>query len=178
MIWLGVTAPTQSEAGPIRPLGDDVSGGVKAAEAAQATPAHPGNWIETLPRPKGSARDGFLRYPSHAREVEGGIAHLVGAVRIYDISKSVYRRGADSMLELSVESGKVRAYLEYFPDTGSFFRHQDGYIFAEAVPGTPAKVEGFLSFSGGSGSNETYAVTFESLDGEATGIRYKIVPRR
>jgi hypothetical protein len=71
-----------------------------------------------------------------------------------------------------------RAYLEYFLNTGSFFRHQDGYLFAEAAPGAPAKIEGFLSLSPGSGATDTYAVTFESVDGEAKGISYRITPRR
>jgi hypothetical protein len=178
-IWLAASAPpTKDEGDSVKPAAASTPGNGKPADAAKPAPTHPANWVETLPPLKGSARDGSLSYPSHAKEVEGGIEHLDGVVRTYDIAKSVYRQGADSILELSVEGGKARAYLEYFPDTGSIFRHQDGYVFAEAAAGAPGKVEGLLAWGGGSGDHETYAVTFESLGGEATRLRYKIVPRR
>jgi hypothetical protein len=173
--WVGSSVATPQGNGSVT---DQSAQNAAAIKVAAATPAHPANWVSTLPPSKGSARDGSLSYPSRAKEVQGSIGRLEGAVRVYSISKSTYRQGADSVLEISVESGKVRAYLEYFPDTGSFFRHQDGYLFAEATPDAPAKVEGFLSLSPGSGATDTYAVTFESIAGEAMGIRYRITPRR
>ena len=78
-------------------------------------------------------------------------------------------------MEISVETGRVRGYLQY-ADSGSF-SPADGYLFAQAVPGRPGRVEGKLDFGGGAGDTETYAVVFESVDGEARGIRYKITPR-
>jgi hypothetical protein len=173
--WIGSSGAMPEHNGRVmNQSGQDTA----ATKVAAMTPEHPSNWVATLPSAKGSARDGYLSYPSRAKEIQGRIGYLEGVARIYSISKSVYRQGVDSVLELSVESGKVRAYLEYFPDTGSFFRHQDGYLFAEAAPGAPAKVEGFLSLSPGSGETDTYAVSFESIGGEAKGISYRITPRR
>jgi hypothetical protein len=185
VIWLGASAPQRTVGDSMKPPAGPTPGDGQAPDAAaspavsaKAAPAHPANWAAEVPPAKGKARNGFLKYPSRAKAVEGGIDSLDGAVRTYDISKSVYTQGADSVLSLSVETGKVRAYLQYFPDDGSFFRHQDGYVFAEAAPGAPGAVEGLLAWGGGSGDNETYAVTFESLEGQATGIRYRITPRK
>jgi hypothetical protein len=182
IIWLGASAPQRTEGDSMKPSapgnGQAPDAAASPAVLAKAALAHPANWAADLPPAKGKARNGYLQYPSRAKAVEGGIDSLDGAVRTYDISKSVYTQGADSVLTLSVETGKVRAYLQYFPDDGSFFRHQDGYVFAEAAPGAPGTVEGLLAWGGGSGDNETYAVTFESLEGQATGIRYGITPRK
>jgi hypothetical protein len=182
IIWLAASAPPSGQADSVQEpakaaAGDGQSGdAINRGAQPQATAAHPSNWAEATPSPKGSARNGFLRYPSRA--VEGGIESLTGAVRVHEISKTAYTQGADSSLSLSVEGGKVRAYLQYFPDTGSAFRRQDGYVFAEATAGSPGSVDGLLAWGGGSGETDTYQIVFESLDGEATGIRYRITPRQ
>jgi hypothetical protein len=53
-----------------------------ATYVATALATHPANWVEALPSAKGSARDGSLSYPLRAKQVEGGIGRLVGAVRV------------------------------------------------------------------------------------------------
>jgi hypothetical protein len=143
--------------------------------AATALP-RPANWVAAAPAPTGATGAGSLQYASGG--VQGTIERLSGAVEIRNISKPAYRGGADARLELSVASGAARAYLQYFPDTGGLFRHQDGFVFAQAEPGKPAVVEGLLGWGGGSGATETFALTLESVAGDAAGLRYTITPRR
>jgi hypothetical protein len=160
IIWLVMHASPSGEAdvvnGPLTSAAGDGPSGIATKPGAQpqSAPAHPPNWAEVTPSSKGTARNGFVRYP--LRAVEGGIESLSGAVRVHDISKVAYTQGADSSLSLSVEKGKVRAYLEYFPDTGSVFKRQDGYVYAQATPGNPGSVDRLLAWGGSSGENETY----------------------
>lgn len=100
---------------------------------APAAPEHPDHWTSALPATTGSAGPGSARADSSA--AEGTLERLSGAVELNNISRSAYSAGADARLELTVASGTVRAYLQYFPERGGFFRQQDGYVFAEAAPG-------------------------------------------
>ncbi|SEC10949.1 hypothetical protein SAMN05519104_0771 [Rhizobiales bacterium GAS188] len=179
IIWLGSDPRPTTDREPTRIAAPKVTDAVKNdadLKDAPAAPEHPVNWAAAAPAPTGSAGKGSLQ--SNSRAVRGTIERLSGTIQIYNIAKAAYSGGADSRLELSVDSGTVRAYLQYFPDSGGFFKHQDGYLFAQAEPGKPAMVEGMLAWGGGSGENETYAVTFESVGGDASGLRYTITPRK
>lgn len=63
--------------------------------------------------------------------------------------------------ELSVETGRVRLYLEA--------QSRKSYLYAEATPGHPARLNGRMILEG-----TYYGVVYESLDGTATGLRYRV----
>ncbi len=70
-------------------------------------------------------------------------------------------------LEVSVESGTVRGYLA---NGNSAFIHmstdQGGYRYVEATPGHPKKMSGELVYM------KAYGCVLESVNGEATGVKY------
>jgi hypothetical protein len=169
--------PAAATAPPVTPVRVPVA---PPAAAPAATPVsapipsgRPPNWVARTPPTNGRAGNGSLQFIGGA--IEGSIERLNGAAVVNRISHTVYTGGADTVLDLAVEAGRVRAYLQYFPDTG-FIRRHDGYLFAEAQPGQPARIAGFLESDGG-GEHQSYAIVFESLDGEARGVRYTVTPR-
>jgi hypothetical protein len=141
--------------------------------AAPSAPARPANWIQKLPpnsgHSKDSSRKGMVGQGSYS--VSGTITGLNGVSGDSGIQGSGSNGGAGgSTLEISVEKGRVRGYLEYVPTGDSFFKVADGYVFAEAEPGKPGKVSGILpSFTPG-----YYTLVMESVGGEAEGVRYRV----
>ena len=78
----------------------------------------------------------------------------------------------DAALEVEVESGQVRGYIErHYAFPGSTFKRRHGYAFCDASPGKPGRVSGSLT-SGGPGN---YGVSCRAITsslrhrGEAKG---------
>lgn len=136
-----------------------------AAGSAVMAPAAPSGFVAKLPKFKGKltgngphrTRGGLFTTPP--LEASGIYDSLVGTVGIGFADQE----GGDPTVEaeLSVETGRVRVYL------GSL--DLKGYVYSEATPGHPARVKGWM-LSGAS----TLDVAYESLDGTATGIRYRV----
>ena len=136
---------------------------------------YPSNWVKQLPRTDGkagkSSGDGAVGRGSFS--YQGTISSFTGAVNNWQIPGTDEPGGGVCALELSVEKGHVRAYLEYLPENGKFLRTTDGYVFAEAEPGKPGKAQGFITRLGSS-EHTNYEMVFESLYGEAQGVKYRI----
>jgi hypothetical protein len=135
-------------------------------------PPHPANWVEAPPR-KGKAgsgsQEGFVQGGSYS--VKGTVATLTGAIDNARIPGTSVSGGAgNSTVEISVEKGRVRAYLQYVPPSTSFATWVDGYVYAEAEPGKPGSVKGILPAFG----TDSYSLVIESVDGEATGIKFHV----
>jgi hypothetical protein len=140
--------------------------------SVDASDTKPPNWVQKAPPAKGKAgasrRDGIVR--QGAFSITGTCQSLTGAVEDFNIPGYSNGGAGGVTVEISVEKGRVRAYLQYVPSGDKFFKVTDGYIFAEAQPGKPGKAQGILpKYSG-----DTYSLLVESVDGEAQGIRYRL----
>jgi len=142
--------------------------------AASAEPGHPSNWVHDLPPRKGKPGRGTIEglVKQGAYSVTGTLSSLEGACQNFNIPGNYNSGGAGgTTLELSVGKGRVRGYLQYVPAGDASFKKVDGFIYAEAQPGKPGKVQGIRpAFS----SDDKYTVTLESLEGEASEIRYHL----
>jgi Leucine-rich repeat (LRR) protein len=131
-------------------------------------PDYPPNWVEQTPPRSGEAKDSSVGYHDHKMVI------TIQTMRGSFVYRGIPGRsdfGGDTTLELEVRKGRVRAYLSYFPPSDKLIKTRDGYIFAEAEPGKPAKLRGYLEASGGDLENGLeYSLVFESLDGTAEGI--------
>lgn len=137
----------------------------KAGEPAPTTSAAAAGSVPELPKLKGKTTG---RGP---HSVEGGLLGNppLTATGVYESLTGSKPMGivpvdnADSTVdvELSVETGRVRVYLE--PQS------RKGYLYAEATPGHPARLNGRM-ISGIS----AFEIPIESLDGTATGLRYRV----
>ncbi len=139
----------------------------------------PDNWVDTLPKPTGEPKLGAIsgQVTNLSWEVSGSVPALKGVVKINRIPGNEEIGGGNTTLELSVTSGRVRAYLESaIADPSKMLGRRVGYIYTEATPGKPGKLVGTLrSFGPGNyGNARAYELTIESLDGEASGINYKL----
>jgi hypothetical protein len=140
-------------------------------ELAAAT--HPANWVAKTPKRKGAGKNSTLTPSQH--DVTGTLEEFDGVTDFNTLTGATINGGATAHVEFSVEQGRVRAYLEYFPGDG-FAKTQDGYLFAEAAPGKPARLDGLLAYSTGSGDQQLYSLIFESMEGSARGLRFRITP--
>jgi hypothetical protein len=81
-------------------------------------------------------------------------------------------QGNPVTLEFSVEKGRVRAYLDYCTSGGKC----DGYVVTVAEPGKPASVKGYLvGIKPNSNDNTEAGFILEAIDGEASGISFRVV---
>lgn len=136
-----------------------------AEPAAPAAAPAPAGSVPELPKNKGKTMGKSLRSSkgvllgSPPLDVTGSYESLIGMLPM-GIAPI---ENADSTVdvEISVESGRVRVYLE--PQS------RKGYLYAEATPGHPARLNGRM-IQGIS----AFEVPIESLDGTATGIRYRV----
>jgi hypothetical protein len=71
--------------------------------------------------------------------------------------------GDEASLEISVESGKVRGYLQNDSNKGA------GYHYVEATPGHPAKTRGHLMSGGG-----TLYFRMQAVGGPAKGMKHHV----
>lgn len=104
-----------------------------------------------------------------------GMWKKVNGVRPAILPTADNAHGNNVTLEISVETGRVRAYLvsppgEHFNSKVGFGRY--GYNYGEATPGKTAIIKGDLDYGGGANSQASFV--FESLDGEAGGVRYRV----
>jgi Leucine-rich repeat (LRR) protein len=138
----------------------------------------PGNWVQQPPKTNGQAgsgkREGMVTADSY--QYRGTLDTLRGAVTILNIVGTANSGGADTTLELSVNKGHVRAYLEYVVPSEKFLQSIDGYIYAEAEPSKPGQIKGVLhKFNSGNKRNAEYWLVLESVEGDdAQGITYKL----
>lgn len=136
----------------------------KAGEPAPTTSAAAGS-VPELPKLKGKTTG---RGP---HSVEGGLLGNppLTATGVYESLTGMKPMGivpvdnADSTVdvELSVETGRVRVYLE--PQS------RKGYLYAEATPGHPARLNGRMIYG-----ISAFEIPIESMDGTATGLRYRV----
>lgn len=150
-----------------------------AAQTADAQKAsRPTNWTPQLPPRKGKMAKVKMVSGDPAGTWNGTIATLEGAEIIWPLIGSTTHTG-ERTLELTVDKGRVRAYLIYYPKSGSLVTAPDGFVFAEAEPGKPGSATGELQNLTGSpphNINERpweYQLLVESLDGEAQGIHFQ-----
>ena len=122
--------------------------------AAPVTDPSPTLQVGKLPKENGKMTGKVARQDGHFN-FSGTIATLTGAVGMATIEQDLL--GPTANLEISVEQGKIRAYL----------RDSQGYRYIEATPGNPARTRGDLVYSGG-----TWWWTLEAVDGEARGVTY------
>lgn len=138
------------------------------AESRKAPPNYPPNWVAKTPRTNGKATDGSIDYKSH--KVIVSIATVQGAIMNWKVPGDDHF-GFETTLELEVKKGRVRAYLEYLPESDKFAKTTDGYIFVDAEPGKPGKIRGILTLTGGSQDTRLeWGFVLESLDGVAEGV--------
>ena len=140
----------------------------KAAEPATTatTPAPaPGGLLPELPKCQGKTtgrgpheREGGLR-GNPPLAASGVYDSLVGATNLGMVKVDNADPTVDA--EISVATGRVRLYLED--------QSRKGYLHAEATPGHPARLNGRLIFSA-----QAFGIVVESLDGTATGLRYRV----
>ncbi len=153
-----------------------------AAAAATAAPSadrgnRPANWVQNTPPTSGAVKQGSVDglVQADAYSVTGTLGTLHGAFRVSNIPGAKNAGGAGTTLELSVTKGRVRAYLQYVPPSDSFAKLMDGYVFVDAEPGKPGKLQGVLQTVGaGYGFAKAYNFVIESLDGDAQGISYRL----
>lgn len=157
-----------------------VKSDVEAAPAPPrpTPPGYPANWVGQPPKGKGKydklVIDGTLR--SGAFLVTITAQSLSGVVRPWNLWGSADSHGRDTTLELTVTKGRVRAYLKYLPASDKFAKTTDGFIFAEAEPGKPGKIKGFIEYSRGGFAEDgkEYDMYLETVDGPAEGVTVKL----
>lgn len=142
----------------------------------------PDHWVEKPPaqdgKSQGSRESGVISN-GNSWKVTGEAQSLRGAVRYSRIPGEDGMRGVSAALEVEVSSGRVRGYIQKaLLVPGSAWRQRPGYAFCEASPGKPGRVEGTMPGDGAgtNGMEQSYHVILESLDGEATGIKYRLLP--
>lgn len=147
------------------------------AESVKPPADRPPNWVADTPRLDGQAQDVTIEglVQSRAYKVEGRVRRLRGAFTPWNLRGDDNSHGANTTLELTVETGRVRAYLQYIPPSDKLVKVADGYIFAEAEPGKPGRITGLLKpTAGGVDTPITYQLAIESRDGEAQGITFRL----
>ncbi len=158
---------------------------VKSDMAAAAAPAgsnvkKPDNWADALPKANGQAqklsRQGQVTGKDDFK-VDGAIQSLKGAVQVFGIPGTRNASGDDTVLEIEVQSGKVRGYLEHsVVDSSALLGRRHGFVYGEATPGKPGRVVGMLTRLNGSqfGIERPFEFVIESMEGDATGITFKL----
>lgn len=147
------------------------------AESVKPPADRPPNWVADTPRLDGQAQDVTIEglVQSRTYKVEGRVRRLRGAFTPWNLRGDDNSHGANTTLELTVETGRVRAYLQYIPPSDKLVKVADGYIFAEAEPGKPGRITGLLKpTAGGVDTPITYQLAIESRDGEAQGISFRL----
>lgn len=155
---------------------------VTAPASAANQAKKPDNWVDKLPQPTVDLKLGSFSgvVTNKSWQVTGSVTLLNGIAKVDRIPGVEEIGGGDTTLELEVEKGQVRAYLESaIPDPSSWLGRKVGYIYVDAAPGKPGKLVGTLrSFGPGNyGVARAYEFTIESIGGEASGIRYKLYHR-
>lgn len=149
--------------------------------AAVTQASHPNNWVPALPPRKGKMSNVKMVSQDPSSTWHGTIATLEGAALIQPLVGSTTYAG-DRTVELTVNKGRVRAFVQYYPKSDAFFKTPDGFLFAEAEPGKPGSVTGRLQdLTGRAPTNIQdkpweYQIVLESLDGEAQAITFQIHP--
>lgn len=148
-------------------------------EAKAAAPiAKPDNWVEETPKTSGESKTGTMEglVTNTSYTVKGTVSWMKGAILIPNIPGVDQASGGNTTLNLSVQKGRVRAYLESsIPDSSTMTGLRTGYIYAEAAPGKPGQIVGSLRSVGGAyGKRKVYQIVIESLDAEAEGIAYTL----
>ena len=140
----------------------------------------PDNWADALPKANGQAqklsRQGQVTGKDDFK-VDGAIQSLKGAVQVFGIPGTRNASGDDTVLEIEVQSGKVRGYLEHsVVDSSALLGRRHGFVYGEATPGKPGRVVGMLTRLNGSqfGIERPFEFVIESMEGEATGITFKL----
>lgn len=157
---------------------DPSSEGAKApAEPAAPRADRPPNWVAETPPADGKAQNvtitGLVQSLSY--KVEGSVGRLRGAFTPWNLKGDDNSTGANTNLELTVESGRVRAYLQYIPPSDKMIKSTDGYLYAEAEPGKPGRIKGQLRPTvGGVDQPIVYQLVIESREGEAQGIAFRL----
>lgn len=147
-------------AGPAATTTTLTTTGAFAAEAGKT------GRVDALPEGSGSMRGG-PQSSSSGSGAEGRISTLRGGplfVSLWSRSWSTSPQRADVDVQLSVSSGRVRLYL---PDDAG------GYRWWLAEPGAPVRVRSRMA-SRGAVQRTEYGAFVEAVDGEATGIAYKV----
>jgi hypothetical protein len=117
----------------------------------------PTTHVDELPKLDGKAIDDKGSTGPGLLHSEGRIGTLRGTVPV-SLGESTLQGGMGKV-EISVEQGKVRAYLR---------DGKKGYLYIEATPGQPAGTAGEFIYWGGE-----YAFRLQAVDGEATGVTYR-----
>jgi Leucine-rich repeat (LRR) protein len=145
------------------PLGQAAAPAPSAAPAAAATGA--GGVVPQLPKADGKVTG---KGPHSIQGTLGSNTPFV-ASGVYDTlsgAKSLRLIKAESVdstvdAEVSVETGRVRLYLEE--------ADRKNFRFVEATPGKPAQLRGRMVFDFGQ-----FGTLLESVDGPATMVRYRL----
>ena len=96
----------------------DAAAAAPTATAAAAAPdkargSHPANWVASVPPTTGEVRQGSVtgQVQADSYSVKGTLGTLRGVFRVGNIPGANNSGGVGSTLELTVEKGRVRAYL-------------------------------------------------------------------
>ncbi len=154
-----------------------------AAQKPEPPMEKPANWVEKdkAPGTNGTAKPGRVTgvVTNADWAVKGEVTVLQGSIVIDRIPGDSNINGTDAALEVEVESGQVRGYIEKaLRIPGSTFKRRHGYAFCDATPGKPGRASGTLT-SGGPGNygpSQSYHIILESIGGEAKGIRFRLLP--
>lgn len=157
-----------------------VKSDVAQAAPADGNAAKPANWVDKHPKANGDAQKVSQKGQVTSKDnftVDGTMGSLKGAVKVFGIPGVGNASGDNTLLEIEVQSGRVRGYLEHsFADSTALLGRRHGFVFGEATPGKPGKVVGMLTRLNGSqfGLERPFEFVIESVDGEATGITFKL----
>lgn len=135
--------------------------GVEAKLEGSPAGAPPKNWVAELPDAEWSGEE--ITQKAEGNNVNYTWSGRYGSfprASIVDLMQPPADR--EVTLELSVEAGKARGYLE--DPSGR------GYLYAEATPGSPGKIVGKIIAQ----TRAKYRLILENVDGKARGVSYRI----
>lgn len=118
----------------------------------------PSTFVDKLP-PQNGKGEGGRHESSGFFNFSGRYDKLNGCIIMRTIDVDILGRTAN--LKISVEQGKIRAYVG--DPSGKEFR------YIEATPGNPAQTRSDLIVQGG-----IYTFRLEAVDGEARGVSYHV----
>ncbi len=127
----------------------------------------PKNVVLELPKISGTSKNKTLHFSENLSgfEFSGGFSSINGTSllevrRKPDNTTKFYPK---ANLEVSVATGKVRAFMYYY---------EGHYLFVDATPNNPAKLKGRLMLQGT--FSKFFTICIQSIDGEAKDVNIKI----
>ncbi len=129
------------------------------------------HFMADVPPREGGGHNGFVR----GMAIPGDFEILGGIESIYGCSwnhlPSASHSGGKVTLELSVQHGTVRAYVQ-----GLNGHRIEGWVYVEASAGKPGQLSGYPVDLSDTGSPEQQ-FAIQAIGGDATGISYRVYRR-